>query len=131
MNNLTYKTFNDVKPTRVSSTPFEFTLAYADEIKAGQIVSINVDLPDASLRSIRTANVIYPNDVVIFSEFTEFKANRVKMVLHLPIPMDVIPELALSYWPIESEVIQSEIEKRERQIATLQEEIVALKAKLK
>jgi len=131
MNNPTHKTFNDVKTTRVSSGPFEFTLAYADEIKAGQIVSINVDLPDASLRSIRTANVIYPNDVVIFSEFTEFKANRVKMVLHLPRPMDVIPELVLSYWPIESEVIQSEIEKRERQIATLQEEIVALKAKLK
>lgn len=131
MSNFTRKTFQDVKPTRISSAPFEFTLEYADEIKAGQIVSINVDLPNVSLRSIRTTNVIYPNDVVVFSEFTEFKDKHVKMVLHLPRPMDVIPELVLEYRPIESEVIQSEIEKRERQIATLREEIVALKAKLK
>ena len=124
------KTFHDVKTTRVSTGGFEFCLAYADDIKSGRIVSVTVDLPNASTRSIRLTSVTYPTGIIVFNEFTKFTGELVSMTIQLPAPMDVIPELTVEYWPIEPEVTQSEIEKRERQITFLQAEIAELKAKL-
>lgn len=125
----------NVKANRVTHSDYlnnlNFCLEYADDIKSGRIVAILVNLPNASEFSIRASTVMFPEDIETFNEFTKVIDGNVKMILRIPEPMDTIPELVVEYWPIDPEVIQSEIEKRERQIAFPQSEITELKAKLK